>query len=154
MSQPERRELEFNSFDAIIADVEQLASGEVKTSGKHSFAEIVRHLALTNDMASGRIQAPQPPLMMRLILPFIRSSILNGPIKPGIKLPKKSEAFFWPDAEVSLSDAVAHLKESVEHYTAKGPLPVHPVFGKATRDQIDGVTLRHAAMHLSFAHPA
>ena len=56
--EPERRELNFNDFDEVIADVEKLASGDVRTTGNHSFAEILNHLALSNDMTTGRIQGP------------------------------------------------------------------------------------------------
>ena len=110
------RELEFSNWEEVLAEVDRLAAGEVRTTGSHSFASIVRHLALANDMVTGKIEAPKPPLMMRLLMPFIRSSILNGPVKPGFKLPNKAEAFFWPDEPVEVADAVAHFKESIENY--------------------------------------
>ncbi|MEZ6055757.1 MAG: DUF1569 domain-containing protein [Planctomycetaceae bacterium] len=153
MSEPERRELVLNSFDEVIAEVERLAGGEVTTTGKHSFPDIVRHLALTNNMMTGRIAAPKPPLMLRLLLPFFRSSLLKGPVKPGVKLPAKAEAVFWSDEEISIDDAIAMLKDSIAYYQTNGPLPVHPIFGKASREQLDRLTYGHAAMHLSFVHP-
>jgi len=154
MSKADRRELSLNTQDEVLHEVQRLASGHVRTTGKHSFPEIVRHLALTNSMMTGRITAPKPPLMLRLLLPLIRSSMLNGPVKPGVKLPAKAEAVFWPAEEISIEAAIEQLKESVADYQARGPLPVHPIFGKATREQLDGLNLRHAAMHLSFVHPA
>lgn len=153
MNKPYRRELELGTLDEIVAEVERLAAGPVNTTGKHDFPSIVRHLAMTHNMMTGRMVAPKPPLMMRLILPLIRSSILNGPVKPGIKLPAASEAIFWPHEKIALEDAIAMLKDSVEYYQQHGPLPVHPFFGKATREQQERLTCRHAAMHLSFVHP-
>lgn len=150
----ERRELVFESFDEVLAEVERLATGDVRVDGKHSFGKILRHLALTNDMVTGKIKAPKLPLVMRLAMPFMRKSILNGPVKPGFKLPSKADGFFWPSEEPELPDAIAYLKQSVENYKTNGPLPVHPIFGKAERAQVDQLTLRHAAMHLGFVRPA
>lgn len=149
----ERRDLSFNSLDEAVADVERLAAGQVRTTGKHSFAKILKHLALTHDMATGKLEGPRPPLLMRLVMPFIKGSILNSPVKPGFKLPQKSEQFFWPDGEVDQEEALAHFKASVENYKQNGPLPVHPIFGSATREQLDRLNCGHCAMHLSFVHP-
>lgn len=154
MSTHARRELTLNDLDDVIAEVERLAARDVTTTGKHGFAQIVRHLALTNNMMTGRIAAPKPPLIMRLLLPLIRSAILKGPVKPGVRLPGNAEAVFWSDEPISVPDAVQMLKESVAYYKDHGPLPVHPIFGKATREQLDRLTCSHAAMHLSFVHPA
>ena len=154
MTEPQRRELTLGNLDDVVAEVERLASTTVATTGKHSFPEIVRHLALTNSMMTGRISAPKPPLIMKLVLPFIRASILKGSVKPGVKLPANAEAAFWPDEEIAIEDAIQMLKESVAYYKQHGPLPVHPIFGKATREQLDRLTCNHAAMHLSFVHPS
>lgn len=150
----DRRELEFSSMDEVVAEVDRLAAGEVRTTGNHSFPQILRHLALSNDMVTGKVEPPKPPLMMRLVMPFIRSSIINGPVKPGFKLPAKAEAFFWPEEPGTVAEAATHLKESVENFKQKGPLPVHPIFGPATAEQVESMGLKHAAMHLSFVHPA
>jgi hypothetical protein len=91
---------------------------------------------------------------MKLVLPFIRATILKGSVKPGVKLPANAEAAFWPHENIAIEDAIQMLKESVTYYKQHGPLPVHPIFGKATREQIDMLTCNHAAMHLSFVHPS
>jgi len=46
-----------------------------------------------------------------------------------------------------------HLKQSVENYKANGPLEVHPVFGRVSREQNLELNCGHCAMHLSFVHP-
>ena len=149
----QRRELSFNSLDDAVADAERLAGGNVRTSGKHSFGQILEHLALTHDMATGKIIAPRPPLLMRLMMPLLKRMIVSRPIKPGIKLPSDAEAFFWPEGEVDVAQALSHLKESVQNYSANGPLAVHPFFGKVSREQNDRLNCGHCAMHLSFVHP-
>lgn len=148
----ERRELSFNSLDEVVAEAERLAGGEVRTTGNHTFAQILEHLARTHDMATGKIQPPKMPWIMRMLMPLMRKRIFSGPVQPGIKLPAEAEAMFWP-AEVDVQEALAHLKASVENYNTNGPLPVHPIFGKATREQNDRLNCGHCAMHLSFVHP-
>ena len=149
----ERRQVQFQSQLDIIEDVESLAQGSVTILGGHTFEEIICHLAITNDMVTGKVTPPKLPLIMRLMMPLMRNSILNGPVKPGFKLPKHMEGFFWSDEKVELPDAIARLRASVERYESSGPLAAHPIFGKATREQIDSLTLKHAAMHLSHVVP-
>ncbi|MEM9367826.1 MAG: DUF1569 domain-containing protein [Planctomycetota bacterium] len=154
MSQaPERRELSFDNLDAAVADAERLSAGEVRTTGNHSFAEIMRHLALTHDMATGKLVAPRPPFYMRLLMPFLKGFILRGPVRPGFKLPRASEEFFWPDTEIDVASALQYLRESVDNYKRVGPLAIHPMFGKLSREQVDRLNASHCAMHLSFVHP-
>jgi hypothetical protein len=104
---PERRKLSFKSLDEAVADAERLALGEVRTTGQHSFGQILEHLARSIDMATGRVAPPPLPVFMRIMLPFIRGMILKGPVKPGVKLPKASEAFFWRDGPVDVQEALA-----------------------------------------------
>ena len=155
MTEPQRRDIQFNSFDQVIADIEQLLESGATTTGQHSFAAIVRHLALTNEMVVGDLVPPKLPWYMRLAMPLLRSSILNGPVKPGFKLPSTDmQSFFWPADDINPTDAFAKFKASVQSYEERGALPIHPIFGKSTKEQTHGLLLKHAAMHMSFVHPA
>ncbi len=154
---PERRELTFHSLEDAVADAERLASGEVRTTGKHIFAQILKHLALIHDMATGKIVGPRPPFFMRLMMPLmkgmiLKGMILKGPVKPGFKLPTAAESFFWPGGNTDVNEALTHLKESVKNYNTNGPLPAHPVFGKVPHEQNDRLNISHCAMHLSFVY--
>ena len=154
MSEPKRREISFASLDEVVSDIEALANSECVTTGDHSFGRIVQHLATTNEMVIGNIIPPKLPWYMRMAMPVIKSGILNNPVKPGFNLPNKAmQDFFWSQSEVDLQEAIENFRSSVKAYKEKGPLPVHPIFGKATREQVDKLILSHAAMHLSFAHP-
>lgn len=153
-TRPERRELHFKNLDEVVAEAERLASGPVRTTGRHSFGQILVHLARTHDMTTGKLQVPRPPWYMRLMIPLMKPMLLNDkPLKPGFNLPKKSEQVFWPDQEFEVTTALVHLKESIAHYQTQGPMPVHPMFGSITRQQNDQLNCRHAALHLSFVHP-
>ncbi|MCA9218582.1 MAG: DUF1569 domain-containing protein [Planctomycetales bacterium] len=152
---PERRELSFKNLDEVVAEAERLADGEVRTTGNHSFGQILEHLAITHDMTTGRIKAPAPPWYMRLFIMIMKPVLIKDrPIKPGFKLPADAERVFWPNREFAVNEALSHLKESVEHYKSKGPLPKHPMFGNLSREQNDRMNCRHAELHLGFVHPA
>jgi hypothetical protein len=154
MSEQKRRDISFSSWEDVIADIEKLASSEFETTGNHSFGKIVQHLATTNEMIVGNVTPPKLPWYMRLMMPLIKNGILNKPAEPGFKLPNSAmQKFFWSEDDVDLQDAIANFRASVKAYRDQGPLPVHPVFGKATKEQIDKMSLSHAAMHLSFVHP-
>lgn len=154
MSEQKRREISFSSMEEVISDIETLASSEHETTGSHSFGKIVQHLATTNEMIVGNITPPKLPWYMRMAMPFLKNGILNNPVEPGFKLPNKSmQEFFWSQSDVDLNEAIENFRTSVKAYKDKGPLPVHPIFGKATKEQVDQLTLSHAAMHLSFVHP-
>ena len=132
-----------------------MAAGEVRTTGNHSFGQILNHLALSHDVAAGRAQAPPPPFFMRLMMPLMKRMVINSkPFKPGIKLPAKGESFFWPDKEFDVPTAVNYFKASVDYYKSHGPLVIHPFFGKISKADCDELNCRHAALHLSFVHPA
>ena len=155
MSELKRREISFSNWEEVISDIETLARSDHETTGSHSFGNIVQHLATTNEMIVGNISPPKLPWFMRMAMPFLKNGILNKPVEPGFSLPNKSmQEFFWSQTEVDLKEAIENFRTSVEAYKAKGPLPVHPVFGKASKEQIDKVTLSHASMHLSFVHPS
>ena len=153
MPNQKRREISFSNLEEVVSDIESLASSQHETSGVHSFGKIVQHLATTNEMLVGNIVPPKLPWYMRMAMPFLRNGILNNPVEPGFKLPNSAmQDFFWSADEVDLQSAVENFRKSVKLYNERGPLPVHPVFGKATREQIEKMTLSHAAMHLSFVH--
>lgn len=152
--QTERRQLVFNDLNEIVADAERLASGPVRTTGNHSFGQILEHLARTHDMATGKLPSPPPPWYMRLLIPLLKPMLLgNKPLSPGFKLPPKAEKVFWPTQECAVATTLDHLKDSVAHFNAQGPLPRHPMFGAMTRQQNELLQCRHAALHLSFVHP-
>lgn len=52
------------------------------------------------------------------------------------------QEFFWSQSEGDLKDAIENFRSSVAAYKDKGPLPVHPIFGKATKEQVAEGTSR------------
>lgn len=155
MTSQERRELTFSNFEEIIQDISDLISGNPKTTGNHSFGRIIQHLAITNNLAVGKIAPPSIPLPMQEMIPSVKDSVLNGPAEPGFQLPSEEmQTFFWPENEIEPETALENFKESVASYETDGPLPEHPIFGTATKEQVHNLLVSHASMHLSFVHPA
>ena len=155
MTSPERREIKFSNFDEVIEDIGKLASGNPRTTGNHSFGRIIQHLAITNNMVVGKIDPPEIPQALQEAAPSIKDSVFNGPIEPGFELPSaEMQNFFWPEDEIEPAQALENLRQSVASYESEGPLPEHPIFGEATKEQTHNLLMNHAAMHLSFVHPA
>lgn len=150
----ERRDLSFQNLDEVLADVDRLASGEVRTTGNHTFSQILNHLAISQDVSAGRVQPPPPPFFMKLMMPLMKRMVFSSkPLKPGIKLPAAGESFFWPDKDFDLAESVKYFRESVEYMNSNGPLEKHPYFGKVSPAESIQLDCRHAALHLSFVHP-
>lgn len=153
-SQPERRDLGFQNLDEVLVEAERLASGEVRTTGNHTFGQILEHLALSTEAAAGKVEPPPAPLYMRLMIKLMKPFIINSkPLTPGVKLPKSGEQFFWPDRTFDVKEALTHLKDATAYYKANGAISIHPFFGKLTAQQALELNCRHAALHLSFVHP-
>lgn len=150
---PERGELSLGSLDEAVAEVEKLADGNVRTTGKQTFGQIIEHLARTHDVVTGKTVPPKMPFFMRMMIPLIKNSMFNKPASPGFKLPAAAQGFFWPTEDVDVQQALTHLKESVERFNTRGPLEVHPIFGKIAPEQSIRMNCGHCAMHLSFVHP-
>lgn len=150
---PKRRKVHFNSIDEAIADAERLAAGEVETSGHYSFGQILEHLALAADAATGELVPPLTPLPVRLVGRLIRPFILSRPLRPGFKLPAKSQSMLWPGEAVDVATGLQSWKESVERYKKQKVLCPHPFFGKMNRQQYDQLQCSHSELHLSFVHP-
>lgn len=154
MTSQQRRELTFSNFEEVIEDINSLI-GNSRTTGNHSFGRMIQHLAITNNLVIGKINPPEIPMELQEAIPSIKDSVLNGPAEPGFELPSaEMQNFFWPEEEIEPAQALENLRQSIASYESEGPLPAHPIFGKATKEQIHNLLMSHAAMHLSFVHPA
>ncbi|TWT50338.1 hypothetical protein Pla22_30800 [Rubripirellula amarantea] len=148
-----RRLLQFSNLDHAIEEAERLANVPTRITGQHSHGQIIRHLALTMDVACGHEPSPTVPWLIRTVAPWLKRKALAKPVKPGFKLPASAESFFWPNSDIEVPVAMVHLRDSWRRYQSCSPLPPHPVFGKMTQDEHDKLQCMHFALHLSFVHP-
>jgi len=154
MSQkPLRRKLRFNSLDEALAEAEKLATGQVKTTGKFTYAQILEHLARAMDTVTGEVKPFPVALPLRVAGRIVRPFLITRSFRPGFKLPKNSQSLLWPDDGITVETGLQHFKEAVGRFKDREKLLPHPVFGQMNRHQHEQTQCRHAELHLSFVHP-
>ena len=149
---PRHRTLRFDSFDDAMAEAERLAACQTRTSGQFSLGQILEHLARTLEVVVGTRPLPPPAFPMRWLARLMRPIVL-GKATTGFKLPANSQNVLWPSEAVSTEAGLQHLRAQSEVFKQTDPLPVHPIFGKMTRQQHDALQCRHFEGHLGFVHP-
>lgn len=145
-----RRELNFQTLDEVVADAETLvASPKTRTIGNWPLSQLLSHLASTveNSMDGFPTKAP---LLIRIIGPFIKSSVISKKMGPGIKLPKYAEEAAYP-AVATPQAALDRLRTAVARTKKETMNAVHPAFGKMTHEEWNKLHLRHSELHLSYA---
>ncbi len=148
-----RRDLSFQTMDDIVADAEKLvASSTARTIGNWPLDKLIMHLSKTVHNSIDGFES-RAPLMIRLIMPFFKSKIINAKeLKPGINLPKAAIPVAYPEAG-SLQEALDDLRRAVARTRTERMTVNHPAFGKMTHEEWNTLHLRHSEMHLSFALP-
>ena len=146
-----RRDVSFHTMDDIVSDAEKLVSSSTtRTIGNWPLDKLIMHLSQTVHGSIDGFQS-KAPLMIRLIMPFFKSKIINAKeLKPGISLPKATIPAAYPDA-VSLNAALDDLRRAVQRTQTEKMTANHPAFGKMTHEEWNTLHLRHSEMHLSFA---
>ena len=148
-----RRELRFQSFDDLQAEIERLAGNDVKMLGNWSLAQMFKHLAagLNSTIDGSSFKAP---FYFKLMAPLMKKKFIHGSIPPGFKIPKEAEAQFLPSDDVETADALGELQAAIERVKSADKFAPHPMFGAISNGDVEQFQLRHAEMHLSFALPA
>ena len=150
-----RRSVRYDSYDALLSDAERLVNGEVLTVGNWTLGQILQHLARSMNSSIDGTDMKFPWLMKKLFsLIMNKEKMMNEPISPGFKIPKKGESQFSPDPSVSPEEGLASLRAAVQRCKTESSRSEHPAFGKLTCEEWDKFNLRHAELHMSFAVPA
>ena len=150
MTAPKRRTVHFNSLAEAVADAEQLAAGEVETTGYYSFGQILDHLARAMDTVTGEVKPAPVGLPIRIAARLARSYLLTHPLRAGFKLPAKSQSILWSNEDVDAATGMERWKQAIERFEKTEPLLPHPVFGNLNRKQHVQSQCRHSELHLSF----
>lgn len=146
-----RRTLQFQSFQDVLRDVEQLAaSASLQMLGNWPLPELLNHLTMTMNNSIDGFQV-RAPWLIRLLAPLMKRSALKQ-IRPGIRLPKSAEAMAFPQA-VSLATSLQDFRRAIERVSCETMQAPHPAFGSMTHQDWYQLHLRHCEMHLSFAIP-
>jgi hypothetical protein len=145
-----RRQLKFNSLDDILADVDHLYQGKVRSLGNWSPGQNLAHLTILMVGCLDGIDV-DVPFLTRIAVSLVKGRILTKPMSPGLQLPKAAAALLpaetsWEQGVQGIRTALIRMKTQAERYA-------HPVLGRLTREQWDQLHCRHCELHLSFLVP-
>ncbi len=154
---PTRRELKFDTFDAIFADAQQLLTSGYDRAGQWSLGQCCGHL--NNWMTYQLDGFPKLPLLMRPMFFVFRNTaapkmfeewLTSGAIKSGMSTVARSV----PPTDIDDTQAVVGYRRAAEKWQAHtGPLHASPLYGEKPREDWFKLHLIHAAHHLSFLIP-
>ena len=147
-----RRQLRYESFDDLLGDADRLASGNSRTLGNWTLAQIFDHLARWFRIAVERTDV-QAPRWVQFILWQWRKRSLSMPSKPGFKIPSGSKAYCYPKRGFSTDRCPQDLHSAVSRFRGASQFAPHPAYGQLTRDAWQQLALRHSEMHMSFIIP-
>ena len=147
---PQQRQLRFARLCDLVADIEQF-KGAVRTTGKWTPAQNVTHVALLIKFSLDGFEAPNAPLLIRGVAKMMRWSILNKPMRSGMKLPKKFNSLKPPES-ITWDEALAGLKKTIDRIDSGGKRMTHrsPLLGFLEHEEWIQLHCRHAEMHFSF----
>ncbi len=153
----QRRTLQFHTLHEILRDAEQLGAVTSETGeaicadGNWTPAQIVEHVTFFIDGAIDGFDFTAP-LIIRIMGKFFRNSILNKPLKPGVKLPASMDVVL-PDPQTTWEDAVSALRDAVRRIdSGERMTQPSPLLGAMTHEDWVKLHCRHAEMHFSFMH--
>jgi hypothetical protein len=146
----DRRQLKFNTLDDILADVERLKAGKVRSLGNWSPGQNLKHLEILMIGCLDGIEV-KVSFLMRIAVSLLKGRVLTKPMSAGLQLPKAAAALLpaetsWEDGVQGICAALLRMKTEVHRHA-------HPVLGALTRDQWDQLHCRHCELHLSFLVP-
>lgn len=145
-----RRTVHYESLDDLLADAERLAGGEVRMLGNWTLGQVLGHLAAALDASIDGFPGKMPWPIRIIAKLFMRKMLLQGPLKPGFKLPPQAEAKMVPQ-EMSVAEGLSKLREAIERQGRETNRARHLALGNITREQWTQAHLRHAELHMSFA---
>ncbi|MEM9416699.1 MAG: DUF1569 domain-containing protein [Planctomycetota bacterium] len=152
----ERRNLEFNTLDDILADAKALPAEGLTTTGKWTPAENVEHVSkvigfATHGFPEGKAPAFQKMLFTTLLKLFGRK-LLKVKIKPGVKFPA-GMTFLEPEKGIAWDEAVRRLEQNIADAKTHKMTHPSPIAGELGHEKWTLLHCRHAELHFSFIHP-
>lgn len=147
----ERRRLDFQSWDELLADVDHLRRSGYQRAGNWDLSQIVDHVGEGLRTAVRGNEHRAPWFIRKLLGPIILKRILRERrMKAGIKVP----AWWLPGPAHDESQAVDRFHSDVAAFQKLTTLPFpHPFFGQLSKSQWSDLVLIHASHHLGFLIP-
>lgn len=147
-----RRELRFESLDALAAEAQALAEGEqlgkLVARGNWSLGQAINHVAVWIELAYADHVPVKVSWFQRLLAPFARK-LLNESIDPGYRY-KGTPGGTLGTEPAETGPALARLHRAIDRLKVEPPQTRDPVFGRLTHEQWIALQLRHGELHFSF----
>jgi len=149
-----RRKLRFESLDELLHEAEQMAGRPHRTTGKWTYGQILSHLAKGCDACFDGFGGFRVPWWARwLIAPLVKRRFLTKAMRAGIRVPLQ-ETTLMPEPDVSVEQALVHLRQALARFKSEAPSKPHPFLGRLrNKEEYVALMLRHSELHLSFVHP-
>ncbi|MDP7274409.1 MAG: DUF1569 domain-containing protein [Planctomycetaceae bacterium] len=147
-----RRSLTYASLDEFLEDARRLVAAEVTTVGGWSFAQILDHLAFTINASIDGFSFRGAWLIRVFVAPLLKNRMLNSPMKPGFRVPRRAAAHL-PPPDTTLEKARETLEHAIRRLAQTSPAAAHPYLGSLTAEEWVRLHLRHAELHMSFVVP-
>jgi len=149
-----KRNPKYADFDAMMADVIELAAKGYERSGNWNLGQACSHIA--DWMRFPMDGFPVPPLPIRVIF-----WVMKRTVGPGMKRKILAEGFKGgtptapetvpAEGEVSDQQGIAKLQETVDRLNAyNGEFHESPLFGSMDKEIVVKVSLLHAEHHFGY----
>jgi len=151
-----RRQLRFESLDAVLADAEYLASVPTRQLGNWSLGQNFLHLATVFEKSiDGTAYRPgwfaRP--MGRLVMPLFKRWVLRRGMPVGIRPPAWLFKEVSPSEQVTIADGLQALRRAIGRLKTESERDWEQCFYAFTREEWDRFHMRHAELHLSYCVP-
>ncbi len=154
--QVKRRDVRYESLDDAMADMNRLAAlerdGKLDVLGNWSLGQAIGHLATWAEFAFNPCPLPPPPLLVRLVLPLLRSRFLNKGMPAGVAIPGVEGGTIGTEP-MPTAAAIEKFTNVAERLKLEAPTQPSPAFGQMTHEEGIKLQLRHSELHLSFFRP-
>ncbi|MBX9789138.1 MAG: DUF1569 domain-containing protein [Pirellulales bacterium] len=147
----QRRRLDFHTWPAALADIDQLHQTGYQRAGNWDLSQILDHVGEGLRTATRGNKNQGPWIVRKLLGPIILKRILKQRrMKAGIKVPQ----WWLPGPKHDESAAVDKFRADLSAFEKMITTPFpHPFFGQLSKAQWNDLILIHAAHHLSFLTP-
>ena len=147
-----RRELHFESLDEIVEDARTLAKGAHKNLGNWSLGQVLKHLAVSAEIAVDGTTL-KVPWMFRMMAKMMKKKMLTSKMRAGFKFTEEMKPIFDPPNDTTTEQGLAALESAIERLKGTSDRAPSAAFGQLSAAEYDQLTLRHAELHLSFILP-
>ncbi len=154
----QRRDLVFDNWDQVLADLERLQQYGYDQTGNWSLSQNCRHL---NDWLRFTMDGfPVPPWPLKIMLGAVRMLAGKRMLKRVLttrKMPvggPTTPQTVYPDEKDADEAAAQQLTATIKRFQAyRGPIQPSPLFGDLDYETATRLHLIHVAHHLSFLVP-